>query len=87
MVSIQKHNLELSKQAYAAVAHKLKEGARIEIYGYIYKFNEWGLGVEALVDFLVEEDVELSSTEMEALSKAAESMQIDRGIKSIKVSG
>ena len=81
----QKHNLELSKNAYAAVASKLEENIRGDIYEYIHEVNEWGLGVETIIDYLVEEEIELSQEEMNALSEAASSMAIDRGLKMIKV--
>lgn len=85
MDRVQKHNLELSKQAYAVLARKLEESIRKDVYGYIHEVNEWGLGIETIVDYLVEEEIELSPAEMEALSKAAISMQIDWGIQLIKV--
>jgi hypothetical protein len=82
-----KHNLELSKKAYIAVAPKLEEKIRSDIYEYIHEVNEWGLGVETIIDYLVEEEIELSKEEMEALSEAASSMAINRGLEMVKVIG
>lgn len=66
-------------------AAKLEESIRRDIYEYIHKVNEWGLGVETVIDYLVEENTELSPGEMEALSEAATSMAINRGLLMIKV--
>ena len=50
MDRVQKHNLELSKQAYMVLANKLEGNIRRDIYEYIHEVNEWGIGIETIID-------------------------------------
>lgn len=87
MDSTQSHNLALSKKAFEAVSPKLDDETRAQSHEFIYEANEWGLGVELLIDFLMEEGVTLTKEQFLPLSRAASSMQIDRGLEMVEVSG
>lgn len=71
-------SLDLSAAAFHAVRDLLPEEDAIEVRGYIYEANEWGLGVEAIYDALAERKIEISQQQKRALDAAAESMGLDR---------
>lgn len=68
---------DLSVAAFHAVRHLLPDKDAATISGYIYEASEWGLGVEAIFDTLVESNVKVSRTQKRTLDAAAESMGLD----------
>jgi hypothetical protein len=77
---------DLSVAAFHAVRDLLLDKDANAIRGYIYEANEWGLGVEAIIDTLVECNVEISQFQKRALDAAADSMGLDRDQAKLVVS-
>ncbi|MFD2205766.1 MafI family immunity protein [Kiloniella antarctica] len=72
-------NSKISKQIYEQTEHLLPKDIKETIHDYIYKYNEWGLGMETLVDALLEDDISITSEQKIVIVKAMEAMQLDRG--------
>ena len=62
------------------------ESAEI-IRAFIYDHNEWGLGIETLVDVLLEEDIAVSADQKDAISLALSEMGVDRHQSLLRVEG
>lgn len=77
---------DLSAAAFHAVRDLLPDRDAGSIRGYIYEANEWGLGVEAIIDALVECNIEISQFQKRALDAAADSMGLDRDQTKLRVS-
>ncbi len=43
-----------------------------EIYEYINKYNEWGVGIEMLIDVISEDETKINSDQFTKLQKALE---------------
>ncbi len=72
-------NLDLSKAAYEAVEELLPDNVASTIREFIYDVNEWGLGVETIIDALLEYDIHVSRDQKSAIDVAADSMGLERG--------
>ena len=57
-----------------------------EVSDYINKYNEWGVGIELLIDVLMEEDKKISIAQFNAVDAAMESMGLSESprIKQLK---
>jgi len=78
MKTIRKQNLELSKTAFETIKDRLPEPSVKDIREYIYDYNEWGLGVEMIVDVLLEDDIAITNSQKKAIVKAMDAMGLDR---------
>ena len=77
----------LSEKAFESTKHLLPDKAAEEIRAFIYEHNEWGLGVEVLIDVLIEGDTALSQDQKEAIEQAMNEMGLDRNQSLLRVSG
>ena len=64
MKSARKKNLELSKAAFEAIEGLLPESSADDIRALIYDYNEWGLGVEMIVDVLLDKDIAITGSQV-----------------------
>jgi hypothetical protein len=71
-------NLELSKKAFELVKDLIPSYSVEDIRGWIYDYGEWGLGVESIVDVLLEEDIPVTVAQKKAIVDAMDSMGLDR---------
>ena len=85
MKSNRKKNLELSKVAFEAIRSLLPRTSAEHIREYIYDHNEWGLGVEMIVDVLLEEDIAITGPQKKAIFDALEAMRLHVGQQEIRV--
>ena len=85
MKSSRRKNLELSKAAFEAIKNLLPAASAEHIRGFIYDHNEWGLGVEMIVDVLLEEDIPVTESQKKALFDALDVMSLQVGQQEIKV--
>ena len=83
--SDRKQNLELSKAAFEAVKDHLPESSAKEIRRYIHEYSEWGLGVEMIVDVLLEHDVAITGSQKKAILDALDAMSVYVGQHELKV--
>ena len=85
MTPKQKECLSLSKYAFELSKSVLPADSAEMVREYIFDHNEWGLGVETMVDIILENDVAISTEQKTAILKATKAMKIDRSQHSIKV--
>ena len=85
MKSARKKNLELSKAAFEAIKDLLPGSSAEEIRGLIYDYNEWGLGVEMIVDVLLEDDISITGSQKKAMLDALDAMRLHVGQHELKV--
>ena len=83
--SIRKQNLELSKLAFEATKDQLPESSANDIRELIYEYNEWGLGVEMIVDVLLGDDIAITGSQKKAIVDAMDEMGLDRSQQGIRV--
>ena len=50
-----------------------------EIAALIYEYNEWGVGIEMMIDILVEEQIVVSSNQKNQILIVANEMKLERG--------
>ena len=81
----QKKNLKLSSTAFALVKNLLPAIEAEQIRGFIFDHNEWGVGVEMLVDVLLDQDIAISTVQKKAILDAMEAMELDRSQEKIRV--
>ena len=77
---------QLSETAFELVKPLLPTKAAEDIRAFIYDHNEWGLGIEILVDVLLEERIAVSSQQKAAIALAMEAMRLERRQSEIEVS-
>jgi len=85
MTPIQKECLSLSEHAFELVKSVLPAGSVEIIREYIFDHNEWGLGIEMMVDIIIENDTTITTEQKSAIVRAMCAMKIDRSQHSIKV--
>ncbi|MEL6804301.1 MAG: MafI family immunity protein, partial [Bacteroidota bacterium] len=56
------------------------------IRNYIFEHNEWGLGMETLVDVILEQDIVISPEQKQAVMTAMSAMGLQRSQGKIRVS-
>lgn len=69
--------LALSKKAYISIEKLLPESDRQQIYEFIYLHNEWGLGIETIIDVIHEENIRVTDIQLQAIKNACNAMKID----------
>ena len=77
----------LSERAFELTKHLVPRGPAENIRAFIYDHNEWGLGIETLVDTLLEDDIAVSADQKDAISLALSEMGIDRHQSLLRVEG
>ena len=70
--------LQLSKKAFELVEDRIPVASLRFIRQNIYDYNEWGLGVETIVDALVEDEIAITTAQRDAIVEALDAMGLDR---------
>jgi ribonucleotide reductase alpha subunit len=76
---------QLSEKAFELAKPLLPVKAAEDIRAFIYEHNEWGLGIEVLVDVLLEERIAVRSEQKEAIVVAMDAMGIKGRQREIEV--
>lgn len=69
-----KERIKLCNSALETCKGSLSAEAYSEIHDNINKYNEWGLGIETLIDILYEDDVSLNEEQFTKIQVSMESM-------------
>jgi hypothetical protein len=77
--------LSLSETAFNLVESRLSQLGSMTVRQYIFDHNEWGLGMEILVDILLEKDIAISSEQKQAIQSAMNAMKLDSSQNDIRV--
>lgn len=85
MTPKQRANLELSSFAFSQLEQTLSTADAEIIRDYIFEHNEWGLGMETLVDFILDRDIVISSDQKHAVLAAMSAMGLQRSQNKIRV--
>ena len=75
----------LAERAFEVSRELLSPKIAHSIGEYIYKYNEWGVGVEMLVDTLLEFEIEVSAAQKQAIMKAMDAIGSDRSVSELRV--
>lgn len=86
MTPEQRANLELSSFAFSQLEETLSTADAKIIRNYIFEHNEWGLGMETLVDVILEQDIVISQDQKQAVVTAMSVMGLQRSQEKIRVS-
>ncbi|MEL6725650.1 MAG: MafI family immunity protein [Pseudomonadota bacterium] len=86
MTPEQRANLELSSFAFSQLEQTLSTADAKIIRNYIFEHNEWGLGMETLVDVILEQDIVISPEQKQAVMTAMSAMGLQRSQGKIRVS-
>ncbi|MEO1322302.1 MAG: MafI family immunity protein [Pseudomonadota bacterium] len=86
MTPEQRANLELSSTAFSQLEQTLSTADAKIIRDYIFEHNEWGLGMETLVDVILEQDIAISPDQKQAVLTAMSAMGLQRSQEKIRVS-
>ena len=70
--------IELCNKALEVCQQLLDEEMYSEIHDYINKYDEWGLGIEMLIDTLSEDDIKIELDQHKLILVAMESMGLDQ---------
>jgi hypothetical protein len=86
MTPEQRANLELSSFAFSQLEQSLSTADAKLIHEYIFEHNEWGLGMETLVDVILDQDIVISPDQKQAVLTAMNAMGLQRAQDKIRVS-
>lgn len=75
----------LSERAFELSRELLSPEIAQAVEEYIYKYNEWGVGVEMLVDALLEGEIRVSAAQKRAIMEAMDAMGLDRSQSELEV--
>ncbi|MEM6503987.1 MAG: MafI family immunity protein [Planctomycetota bacterium] len=76
MVHPHQHCIDLCNRALEAVHSTIPDDLYRDIFDYINERNEWGLGMEILIDQISEYEIKISLQQFEAIEKAMTSMEM-----------
>ncbi len=68
--------IKLCNNALAINKPQMAESICMEIDDYINKYNEWGVGIELLIDNLCEEELRISLDQYKAIEEAMSAMDL-----------
>ena len=68
------HQIDACNIALRSVSDVIPAELQADVSGYINEFDEWGLGVEILIDQICEFDIQVNETQCNAIVEAMESM-------------
>jgi hypothetical protein len=78
-------SLKLSMAAFELVKDRIPEEDAETIRGLIYEHEEWGQGVEAIVDVLLEHDISVTTEQRDAILEAMNAMSLERSQHKLRV--
>ena len=73
------HSIKLCNIALEANKNLIDSEAYEEIADYINKNNEWGIGIEMLIDILCEEKSQVEKGQFKKIKEAMKSMGLEKG--------
>ena len=77
----------LSERAFELTRSLLPPKEAEVVRAYIYDHNEWGLGIEMLLDVLLEDVISISADQKGAIVEAMSEMGLDRSQSLLRVRG
>ena len=72
------HNIKLCNIALEANKNLIDSEAYEEISDYINKNNEWGIGIEMLIDILCEEESQIEKDQFKKIKEAMKSIGLEK---------
>jgi len=82
-----KHSFEVSNAALESTKDILPPVFYQEVSDYINKHNEWGLGIETLIDYLCEEESRVTVDQFNKIKEAMECMGLGKSERLKQLSG
>lgn len=68
------HRIDLCNRALEAIRPAIPLDLFRDVHDYINRFDEWGLGMEVLIDQLAEFDIKISHEQFEIIRAAMDSI-------------
>jgi hypothetical protein len=75
----------LSESAFESVKTRLPAADVEFVHNLIFEHNEWGVGMETLVDTLLEDDIAISADQKKAIVEAMNALGKDRRQMELRV--
>ncbi len=76
MVHTHQHRIDLCNRALETVRSIIPNDLYRDVFDYINEHNEWGLGMEILIDQISEYEIKISMQQYQAIEQAMASMGI-----------
>jgi hypothetical protein len=70
------HHIDLCNQALEAVRPTIPADLFRDVHDYINSFDEWGLGMEVLIDQLAELEIKINREQFGLIQAAMDSMSL-----------
>ena len=70
------HRIELCNRALEAVRSVIPAELHTDVYGYINRYGEYGLGIETLIDGLSELEIRITAQQFALIEAAMASMDL-----------
>lgn len=83
--SLSQECLALSKAAFELVKDRIPQTDIETVRGFIYDHNEWGLGMETIVDAFLAENIAVTTEQKDAILAAMDAMSLDRCQRKLRV--
>lgn len=68
------HHIDLCNRALAAVRPTIPANVYLDVHDYINRFDEWGLGMEILIDHLSDVDTKITREQFALIKEAMASI-------------
>jgi len=68
------HRIDLCNRALESVHSTIPADLYRDVFDYINEYDEWGLGMEILIDQISEYEIKISMQQYQAIEQALESM-------------
>ena len=81
------HRIDLCNRALEAVQAIIPAGLHRDVRAYINDYDEWGLGMEVLIDQLAEFDIKITREQRRLIQEAMDSMGLGPRCRSLQVLG
>jgi len=78
--------LSLSEEAFNLVESRLAQVDATTVREYIFDHNEWGLGMDILVEILLEQNIAINIEQKQAIIVAMDEMNLENSQNDIRVS-
>ena len=74
---LHQHRIDLCNRVLVSVQGLIPCGLFQDVHDYINKYNEWGVGIEFLIDYISEFEIKISREQFRLISDATASMGLD----------
>lgn len=70
------HHIDLCNRALDAVREVVPAHIRNDVHDYINRFDEWGVGLETLIDALIDGEINITPQQFDLIHEAMASIEL-----------